>query len=87
MSHPLTTTLTLLLVAEQMRPGRGEGDFEYDVHDVIERLVDLADWSDYRKADLYALLVESIEETDSMIVMQKKVAAALRLNHGRFLNG
>lgn len=80
MHHNLTTTLTLLLVAAQ----RKAGDFEYRVHEVIKNLLDLAGWADDRKADLYALLVESVEPDDKMITIERKVHAALHKNEKNF---
>lgn len=81
MTHRLTTTLSLLLCAAQAcKPER----FEYRTAEVIEHLVDLHGWSDERKADLYALLVESIEVDDKMLVIERKVNDALIKNEARF---
>lgn len=83
MRHPLTTTLTLLLVAQQRHADR----FEDSVADVIEHLVDLSGWPDEKKADLYALLVESVTDDMKLAQVEKAVAAALDTNHKRFPNG
>lgn len=80
MCHPLTTTLTLLLAAAQAKPH----EFEYRVSEVIEQLVDIAGWSDERKADLYALLVESVNSDDKLHVIDKKVEQALAKNEEHF---
>ena len=79
----LCTTLSLLLAAAQRRAS----DFEYEVHEVIHRLIDLAQWSDERKADLYALLAESVRADDRLIEIERKVERALRANDARFPHG
>lgn len=80
MRHPLTTTLTCLLVAAQAKPE----DFEYRVYQILERLIDIADWKDEKRADLYALLAESVLADDSMLVIEQKVIEALDKNARRF---
>lgn len=80
---PLRTTLTLLLVAAQRRAE----EFEFAVYEVIGRLVDLANWSDERRADLYATVAESVKADDRLTVIERKVGHALHLNDQRFPNG
>lgn len=77
----LTTTLTLLLVAAQ-RVGREQ--YEYEVHEVLHKLIDLADWADEQKADLYALLVERIRADMRMTEIEGHVRDCLRKNDRRF---
>lgn len=74
--HPLTTTITLLIAANQ----RSTNDLEYEIHEVIARLTDIADWSDEKKADLYARLAESISREDRIIDIERKVSFALWQN-------
>lgn len=80
MSQSLTTTLSLLLMAAQAKAH----EFEYRVHEVIKNLMDLMDWSDERRADLYALLVESVTPEDGMLAVEQKVSRALVKNTERF---
>lgn len=77
----LTTTLTLLLLAAQRV---GKDKFEYEVHEVLSHLIDLADWSDEQKADLYALLVERITADMRMTEIEGHVRDCLRKNDRRF---
>ena len=79
--HPLTTTLALLLAAAQAcKPW----DFEFRVAEIIERLIDIGTWPDEKKADLYALLVESVEADDKLSTIETKVARALTKNEENF---
>jgi hypothetical protein len=80
LSTNLTTTLTLLLVAAQSKAH----EFEYRVHEIINELVDIKGWSDERKADLYAMLAETVQADDRMIDIEKKVHAALQKNEARY---
>lgn len=74
--HPLTTTLALLLAANQ----RNTADFDYAIHDIIAHLTDLAAWSDEKKADLYARLAESVTKDDRLVDIERKVSFALWQN-------
>lgn len=80
-SEQLTTTLTLLLLAAQRV---GKDRYEYEVHEVLSHLIDLADWPDVQKADLYALLVERIEANMTMLEIEGHVRDCLRKNDRRF---
>lgn len=84
MIQALRTTLSLLLVAAQ---SKGKDAWEYEVHEVIGHLIDLEDWSDEKKADLYALLIERVKANDTMLTIENHVEDCLRKNHGRYLNG
>jgi alpha-L-fucosidase len=84
MRNSLITTITLLLVAAQR--GTSE-DYGYRVAEVIERLMDIGDWTDERKADLYALLAESVFVDDTMYAIETKVTQALQLNSRRWAHG
>lgn len=84
MRHPLTTTIALLLVAAQR--GTSE-DYGYRVAEVIEHLMEIGDWSDERKADLYALLADTVKVDDSLHTIDGKVAAALSKNSRRWAHG
>lgn len=74
--HPLCTTLSLLLAANQ----RDTSDFEHAIHDIIAHLTDLAGWSDEKKADLYARLAESVHKEDRLVTIERKVSFALWAN-------
>lgn len=74
--HPLTTTITLLIAANQ----RSTNDLEYEIHEVIARLTNIADWPDEKKADLYARLAESVNREDRIIDIERKVSFALWSN-------
>jgi hypothetical protein len=74
--HPLTTTLTLLIAANQ----RKGTDLEFEIHEVIAKLTDLAEWSDEKKADLYARLAEAVKRDDRIIEIERKVSFALWQN-------
>ena len=74
--HPLCTTLTLLIAANQ----RKATELEYEIHAVIAGLVDIAGWTDEKKADLYARLAESINKEDRIIDLERKVSFALWQN-------
>lgn len=80
MSSNLTTTLSLLIVAAQAKPS----DFEWRIAEIMENLMDISGWTDDRKADLYALIAESVLATDTMLVIEKKVHAAIQKNEAHF---
>ena len=74
--HPLCITLALLIAANQRKPT----ELEYEIHSVIAGLVDIAEWTDEKKADLYARLAESINKEDRIIDIERKVSFALWAN-------
>ena len=74
--HPMSTTLALLIAANQ----RKGTDLGFEIHEVIARLVDLADWTDEKKADLYARLAESINREDRFVDIERKTSFALWAN-------
>lgn len=78
--HPECTTLALLIKAEALQPG----DLEYPAYQVIERYY--TDWSDDRKADLYARLAESLLPGDTIATMEVKCSAALWANQNECLH-
>lgn len=80
MSSNLTTTLSLLMVAAQAKPD----DFEYRIAEIIQNLFDIQGWTDERKADLYALLADSVKADDTMLAIEKKVQTALHKNEAHF---
>jgi hypothetical protein len=83
-STSLVTTLTLLLLAAQ---NKGRDEFEYEVHEVIHRLTDIQGMSDPCKADLYAMLVETVAADDRMLDIERKVEIAIARNRKRFPHG
>ena len=74
--HPLCTTLTLLIAANQ----RKGTDLEFEIHEVIAKLTNLAEWSDEKKADLYARLAEDVKRDDRIVEIERKVSFALWAN-------
>lgn len=86
MTHALTTTLTLLIVAEgqQLRLHPEDHGFEHDVHHVINHLTDLGQWQDERKADLYARIVESVTAGMKFADMEKAIDRCLLGNVARW---
>ena len=68
--HSLTTTLTLLLVANQRKQ-----HFEDAIYDILASI--MQEYSEEFKADLYARLAESIQATDNMYTIERKVARHL----------
>ena len=78
--HPLALTIALLITAQRQR----FVDFEHSIQDVLAHLIDLAGWSDERKADLYALIAEKVTAGDSCIDMERKLDACLWKNEEHF---
>lgn len=78
--HPMATTLALLIAAQQ----RWHAELEHAVYDVIAKLVDMADWSDERKADLYARLAEVLKPSMRIIEMEVACNKALWQNQNSF---
>lgn len=70
--HPNTTAMSLLLMSPQ---ARWSDDFEGEVALVIESL--FSEWTDERKADLYALLAEKVTPHMRLIDIEKVVSGAL----------
>lgn len=85
--HPFALTLSLLIHAEGLRVAGA--DFEDGIHMVIDRYLTERDYSDERKADLYALLVEKLKPNMLHSQMREVCDACLKLNetHWRFKNG
>lgn len=81
--HPIATTLSLLIYAEHLR----QEELEYAVHEVLTRAVDLMDWSDERKADLYARLAESLNKGMPYAEMEKACSTILWDNQAEFAHG
>lgn len=76
----LTTTLTVLLSACKVVPAK----FEYRIYEVMSHMFELSGFSNERKADLYAILVESVTPKDTFEQMEVKVEDALAKNTERF---
>ena len=79
--HPLTTTITLLIMAEPQT-----NKLEENVYKVLSHLIDLAKWSDERRADLYARLAERLKPGMTMLVMERVVEYCLIYNEEWFLD-
>ena len=65
--HPLTTTLTLLLVANHRKQHFGDALF-----DILASI--MQEYSDEFKADLYSRLAENVLATDNLYTIERKVA-------------
>lgn len=83
MRHPLTTNLALLFCAAQ----RKWDQFEYELHDILNAILQDTGWPDEQKADLYATIVETVKATDKLTELEAKVAHALKVNARRFPHG
>lgn len=70
--HPETTTITLLIAAER------QDGLPEKAATVLARY--LSDWSDERKADLYARLVEKLTADMTIAQMEQHVSLALWQN-------
>lgn len=79
--HPLTTTITLLIMAEPQSKR-----LEDNVYQVLSHLIDLAEWSDERRADLYARLAERLKPDMTMLIMERVVEYCLIRNEEWFLD-
>lgn len=77
---PGALTIALLIHAESMQ--QRHGGFEYATHHVLSHAVDLMGWSEERKADLYARIVEKMSNRDHtrFLVVQEVVAQCLKEN-------
>lgn len=76
--EPMALSLTLLIHAERMR--QQGGSFEFATYTVLDRAIDLAGWSEERRADLYARIVEGMgsEDHTKFITIQRVVTACLK---------
>lgn len=77
--HPDSTTVACLIAAERC------GTLDECAHDVIAAY--FSDWTDERKADLYARLAESLLAEDTIAVMTDKCSRALWDNQNACLCG
>lgn len=77
--HPLALTLSLLIKAEALHTA-GVPDFEGSVHNVIARFLEERGFTDEKKADLYALLVEKLTPDMSHGNMRRACSACLHVN-------
>ncbi len=78
---PLALTLSLLIYAERLSP---HGGLEYATYQVLDRAADLEGWSEERRADLYARIVERAPDSVHMkfIDLQAAVTTCV-LEHNR----
>jgi hypothetical protein len=79
---PNLSDFYLMVVAAQRH--FSHGTFENQIYQLVERHPLFLGWSSERKADLYALLVESINHIDRISTVEDKVLAAYEKNAGRF---
>lgn len=83
---PLALTLSLLIYAERLQ-WQG-GGLEHATFHVLDRAADLAGWSEERRADLFARIVEACPEPAQMmpfLTFQAAVTGAV-LEHNRTWN-
>lgn len=78
--HPYALTLTILLNSERDRKAGDTESFDSPVYEVLEAASNLTDWSDDKKADLYARIEECYTPTDTFVVQQAAIAEALVTN-------
>ena len=81
MPHPRATLLTVTLLTAK----RDEEQLPFPVHAVLEELH--ADWSEERRADLYARLADSLTADMKYPEAERVVSRCLRENHKEFPNG
>jgi hypothetical protein len=79
--HPQALVLALLIHAEGLRVAGV--DFEEGVHTVIDTYLAERDFSDERKADLYAMLVEKLKMREVCDACLKLNATHWSFKHGR----
>lgn len=80
--HPYALTLSLLIVAEKQQR-KYSNAFEDAVYEVLERALELAEWSDNKKAELYARLAGSLTAADTLTITEGKVNKALWATENR----
>lgn len=77
--EPMALTLALLIHAERL--SQMGADFEYATYVVLERATMLAAWSEERKADLYARLVERLPNYSTSFINTQAVVTACLKEH------
>jgi hypothetical protein len=78
--HPYALTLTILLNSEHDRKAGDTESFDSPVYDVMEAAANLTDWSDEKRADLYARIEENYKPSDTLVNQQISIAKALVMN-------
>jgi hypothetical protein len=80
---PFALTLSLLIYAERLNT-QGEDGLEHATYIVLDRAADLVDWSEDRRADLYARIVEALPVAPHVpfTTVQSAVTKAI-LEHNR----
>jgi hypothetical protein len=90
MTHRRALTITLLIIAGKQQPAARESDspIEYAAYDVLAHAMDLSGYSEERRADLYARIVEAVPGEDVRVAdLEKIVSRALEQNDKEFHNG
>jgi hypothetical protein len=78
---PLALTLSLLIYAERLSP---HGGLEFATYQVLDRAADLEGWSEERRADLYARIVDRAPDSVHMRFADLQVAVTHSiLEHNR----
>ena len=78
--HPYALNITLLIMAEE----RYAGSLPDAAYQVLAHSVDLAGYTEERRADLYSRIAECLAPGDSMTTKQRKIDDALRANDQEF---
>ena len=77
--HLHALTIALLIAAQQ----KFHAELEHAVSDVLEKATEIAGYSDERKADLYALIAESLDGSETMIMLEQKINTCLWKNEAK----
>ncbi len=83
--EPRSLTLTLLLVSEAQQHKYQTEFTDHPAYEVIERA--MSDYTDEAKADLYALMAESVDPRAPLAVIQRAVSECLVKNKERYPHG
>lgn len=87
--HRHALTIALLIIAGKQQPAARDADspIEYAAYDVLAHALDLSGYSEERRADLYARIVERATEDVRVADLQQIVSDAMYANDKEFLHG
>lgn len=78
--HPMALPIVLLIIAEQ----RQHTTFEYAIYEVLNRYMELKNWPEEKRADLYAQMAEQVKVSNSMIVNQQIISNCIWRTEAKF---
>ena len=78
--HPMALPIVLLVIAEQKQ----HTTFEYAIYEVLNRYMELKQWAEEMRADLYAQMAEQVKKTNSMIVNQQIISDCIWRTQEKF---